>query len=1518
MIQRGTMEINFSNIRPHDGSKQNGFEELVCQLAHLEKPSDAERFVRKEGAGGDAGVECYWALNDKSEICWQVKYFPDGMNPSRWKQIDESFRTALSKHQNLRKYVVCLPLDKADSRKTGRGGKIVTSVEDEWLTYTEKWEKAAKIKGRNIEFEFWGKHEITSYLLIDNPHYSGRALYWFDTPILGMQQLERISKRARESLGERYTPEFHIELPIISRFDGVCLNSAWREGIATRRISFDKESSTFFEKFINQSPSLLDQNKVKQLKTLYTYFRQNTSHWTKHDTCLPNLPETKNNLAKITKCHDEIYTSSEHLKAVREHKDGRELTSLFHSFSREATSFESFLESSQVKAEEATATVLYGDAGIGKSHLLCDLSLNRVRNNQPTIFLLGNQYGGGNPINFIKEALDLKNQRDSEVLGALDSLGEANRSRTVIVIDAINEGQNRDDWHSHITSFLSDLSYFKNVAIIFSCRTTYLRYILPDDIGEDRLVRIHHQGFQGYEHRAAEKYLSRQGISKPSAPILAPEFSNPLFLKTCCQAIKSAGLTTFPKGMQGVTSLFEFYIESIERTISRKKKYSSSEKIVFSALTDFASKTFPDFLNGIPIGEARNLINNYDPDPNRGNSLFDELIDEGILSEDISYTVDGSGKPVIRFTYERFSDHYVATQIAENHSAENIKTLFNTGQPLGDFVTSDRYYSLTGIFESLAIIIAEKYGHELADLLPVKSNFSIFEIEEMFINTIIWRSPSSITERTLELLNSLDKSQHSQSSLDILLKLATEPNHPWNAELLHRNLKKNGLAERDKLWSTYLAFGMSSEGDDGDESIVRTLIEWAYSGEINEIEPERIRLCCISLFWFLTTPNRAVRDRATKSLVRLLSIFPNFLSEFLANFGQINDPYLVERLYAIAFGVVSNIKDDGIITDIANIVYLNVFAEGQPVPHILLRDYARSVLELACHRNLLTSDIDQKCFRPPYRSDWPIENPTEEKIDQLSEGERSSRIKSSLMGFPGDFGNYTMNCVHNFSRTTLDQPRAQNGYEIKLEFAESLQGPILEEFLKKIEPKTTQDASAHANSLLPLKFQFSVITEDQEKNIKNKQNAEEDFRKRLVNEYGEEKMEHYRWLSGLGDERPAAFSRKWGQRWVCKRAYEFGWTSEYFSEFEYSCSHGRAQGPGSGAMERMGKKYQWMALHELLARMSDNLHWIDRGYSDLEDSRFYGPWQLGRRDLDPTIWARTSGEHKSFHNQEKTWWQSYDFELDQFTELDKKNEFLWDESIIPNFKELLQISDGNTQRSWTLLKGFWWQKQENSDDNDNEPCLDAWFRINTIFIEKGTIEELRTSLSDISITDPHLVEGPSTQHEGYLGEYPWGAIYKNISGWVEVDKTFHRTINQRYFVPYTKYEWESGSSDYSLDSSLSFYLPAKEIVEELNLERTKEDFASWSDENGVVFIDPSLKEYGPSFALMQSDTLKKWLNDHNLEIAWLIGGEKEMFSNQSMDFHGRCIYSGIFNLENNEIQGAVSFKHEKPQEEEDK
>jgi len=1507
------MQINFSEIRTHNGSINSGFEELICQLAHLQRPDNGKRFVKKEGAGGDAGVECYWILDDNSEIGWQAKYFPDGLNSSRWQQIDESFSTALEKHPNLKQYVVCLPIDKADSRKKGRGGKRVVSVEDEWLTHVKKWKEQAKKIGREIEFIYWGKHQITSLLLTDSPLYSGRALYWFNEPFLGSKIFQGIAKRSQDSLGDRYTPEFHVELPIARSFDGLCLNSSWIDLLKEKKSDL-KEAGvdvvTFLRKEKETRSSLLENDRIKvlneQLNKVINDFDKGITHKDFHE----RLSNISFNLEHLSNNYSEIYQEINNKIDWTERKDNSR--NILYKLSHLIDDIIYFLKQKKTVLSQTKSVLLHGEAGIGKSHLLCDLSLHRIAKNLPTLFLLGAQYQGGNPVDFIKEALDLKSCRNSQVLGAIDAAGEASGARALIVIDAINEGNYRDEWHHQIMGFLSDLSEFQNIAIIFSCRSTYLNYILPECADEEHLPRLEHFGFRGHEHRAAEKYLSRQGISKPSVPILAPEFTNPLFLKTCCQALKQNEQSSFPKGLNSITSLFNFYVESIEKIISKKKRFNPQEKIIKSALVDIASKLWPDNLEGIPKQDARKFVNSFDPNPNINDSLFDILLDEGIISEDVSYKNEGRGNLIIRFTYERFSDYFIAQELVGD--IEDIEIAFSGNSALRGLLKDNGYYSIAGIFEALAIIIPERFNRELEDLLHDDIEVEKWQLDETFQNSVLWRSPSSISDRTLEILNNLEGHHYNHPALEILLKLSTEPNHPWNAELLHRNLVDKGIAERDHFWSTYVAHGHSSEEDNEYESVVRTIIEWSYSGEINSVEEERIRLCAITLLWFLTTPNRRIRDRSTKSLVRILSFYPRLVKDLLSDFSKINDTYLTERLFAVAYGVVCNIDDENLIKEIAEITYTLIFKDDKPIPHILLRDYARGILEYSLHVGVAPSEAIPEKFRPPYESDPKLQNPSIQEIENLSEDEYSSRIKSSLMGFPGDFGNYTMGCVHNWSSTPISSSKIETGIQLKERFAaELLTGDVQNEYLEKIQPlKTNYDKISHEEIFKALD-RVDYSSEEYRQSIEDERKQEKEFNDKVNAQLTEKQQEYYRWLSGVSNDKPAEFSRKWAQRWVFKGAHEFGWKKELFADFERMCSYGRGGGPGSGAMERVGKKYQWMAFHEFLARLSDNYHWINRGYSDVPDDDMYeGPWQIHKRDIDPTIWARQSGEYKTFHNKQCTWWQPYTFPFPMENDLTAKKNFLWDENILPNFLELLQRKMPVDNTNWFVLYGFWSENRKYSDDESDTPYLDGWFRINSILIRKHDYDELAKGVGTKPLCDPHIVSAPSTQHEGFLGEFPWHTQYRHISGWRKPDDIFGNQIMVEHLIPYAKYEWEDSGKDYSLNSSLHFNMPAKELIQEMQLTRPSGQWGVWESEGQRAFIDPSLQEYGPSYGLIQTEILQKWLEDNDMEIVWLIGGEKLMFSSGASKFFGRLVYSGLYKYQNGNPIGNIWFDREEP------
>ena len=89
----------------------------------------------------------------------------------------------------------------------------------------------------------------------------------------------------------------------------------------------------------------------------------------------------------------------------------------------------------------------------------------------------------------------------------------------------------------------------------------------------------------------------------------------------------------------------------------------------------------------------------------------------------------------------------------------------------------------------------------------------------------------------------------------------------------------------------------------------------------------------------------------------------------------------------------------------------------------------------------------------------------------------------------------------------------------------------------------------------------------------------------------------------------ARFDLSIAQRWIFKRVLDLGWTAERFGEFDWNLNRHSNYGRESRKSERMGKKYQWIAYHEFLARISDNFEFIGDSWSDRVE-KYEGPWQI--------------------------------------------------------------------------------------------------------------------------------------------------------------------------------------------------------------------------------------------------------------------------------------------------------------------
>ena len=165
------MNISWNNIRPLENSLNEGFEELVCQLARKENIPNKKTFIRK--GKPDAGVECLWILDNGDEFVWQAKFFTHSLDSGQWGQVDKSVKTALDKHPNLKKFYIAIPNDPPDARKESE-----TSMLGRWNKRVEKWEEWSIEKGMSVEFIPWWSSDLIERL--QRPENVGMTYFWFN------------------------------------------------------------------------------------------------------------------------------------------------------------------------------------------------------------------------------------------------------------------------------------------------------------------------------------------------------------------------------------------------------------------------------------------------------------------------------------------------------------------------------------------------------------------------------------------------------------------------------------------------------------------------------------------------------------------------------------------------------------------------------------------------------------------------------------------------------------------------------------------------------------------------------------------------------------------------------------------------------------------------------------------------------------------------------------------------------------------------------------------------------------------------------------------------------------------------------------------------------------------------------------------------------------------------------------------------------------------------------------------
>ncbi|CAM2856623.1 NACHT domain-containing protein [Rariglobus hedericola] len=383
-------------------------------------------------------------------------------------------------------------------------------------------------------------------------------------------------------------------------------------------------------------------------------------------------------------------------------------------------------------------------------------------------------------------------------------------------------------------------------------------------------------------------------------------------------------------------------------------------------------------------------------------------------------------------------------------------------------------------------------------------------------------------------------------------------------------------------------------------------------------------------------------------------------------------------------------------------------------------------------------------------------------------------------------------------------------------------------------------------------------------------------------------------------EKRRAFKGLVARAWTLQRIVELGWTPERFVEYERNLPYRGRSADEDTKQERISKKYQWIALHELEGYASDHFH-FGRQWDDSPE-KFEGAWQLYSRNFDPAQPLRDPVAAKEPEAETKNeWWKG---SADPFAEPTLvKNPSKWVATLPENPGEMLSLPSAPGFVHPALLLNAWisWDEPESYPPrtSDKGSCH-QFMHFRSWLVPKAELAQRVKFLQKMHFWGDG-VQVPQFGSEG-LGEYPWSSRFDRVREACAAQKKFGGEFPAGFV--HTVAEYSEG------DTSAS--VPSPQLAGLLGVKWTGNDF-TFSDANGkvVVFAPRQAPRSSTPPCLVDRAQLLGVLAKHKLALIWSLVGERSCHSEMATGSVADKLmsFSGVFVLEKDgSVSGGITAR----------
>ena len=532
-----------------------------------------------------------------------------------------------------------------------------------------------------------------------------------------------------------------------------------------------------------------------------------------------------------------------------------------------------------------------GNAGEGKSHLLGNFCRDHIRCDGKAILLLGHKFISSERVE--KQIIDqLSLSYDfQEFLEIIEGIGERDNRHVVIIVDAINESRNKDIWFIGLRDIISSIEKLNFVKFVFSVRSTYEDLVLAENvkdmIAKESIARITHRGFHGNIEEAFEMFSSFYDITFAPKDYFNQRLENPLFMSLFCK--------TYSQNPETLLNVFDAYIMMKDKEI----KESMSIQTNIRLLEEFINEVSSIFIetNSTSINESDLLSLDF-----WGKHGFDKHKYIGYLEQsDVLYSSDyrKNEDTYFFFSYQLMEEYFIAMSLLKKlPDRESVDEFFRKllKKPL-----RIRSFS-SGVFGIFSALYSEKFNDECISIfdefiLPDETddqyiNDYIFNFKTEYVLAYSLRTSRAIKSNVF--FSFIEKNMY-KSIIDnmwrVLFTASTIEGHPLNAKSLHLFLFPMSISYRYGLWTLYVNNLTSNE-----ETIYNYIV-MIQKGSLSSPNGERAKLMLMLFTWLLTSSNRTLRDNTSEAIIEILKTNFEICKELLVEFNDVNDPYVLQRLF---------------------------------------------------------------------------------------------------------------------------------------------------------------------------------------------------------------------------------------------------------------------------------------------------------------------------------------------------------------------------------------------------------------------------------------------------------------------------------------------------------------------------------------------------------------------------------------------------------------------------------------------